>query len=134
VLFTIEQGLMPKKNGKEHEWQIATESHIPLSARIQDYDWADEIVHARIGRQWLTEELGSQAKVLEFGDRVWSKALTDWAKWREAGLTEHANWWPEIYQQACEKWGVAPDPELLAYNKTYENTRPDLKPVAVAAV
>jgi hypothetical protein len=134
VLFTIEQGLMPKKNGKEHEWQIATESHIPLSARIQDYDWADEIVHARIGRQWLTEEIGSQAKVLEFGDRVWSKALTDWAKWREEGLTEHANWWPEIYQQACKKWGIAPDPELLAYNKTYENTRPDLKPVAVASV
>jgi hypothetical protein len=134
VLFTIEQGLMPRKNGKEHEWQIAIESRSPLSALIQDYDWADEIVHARIGRQWLTEDLGSQAKALEFGDKVWSKALTDWGKWREDGLTQHENWWPEIYRQACSKWGVAPDPEILAYNKTYENTRADLKPVVAEAV
>jgi len=129
VLFTIEQGLMPKKNGKEHEWEIAVASARPLSALVQDYDWADEILHARIGRQWLTEEIGSQAEVLAFGDKVWSKALTDWSAWREQGLTEHANWWPEIYEQACEKWGVAPDPEILAYHKTYESTRPDLKPV-----
>jgi hypothetical protein len=130
VLFTIEQGLMPKKNGKEHEWEIAIASARPLSALVQDYDWADEILHARIGRQWLTEEIGSQAEVLKFGDAVWSKALTDWGAWRDQGLTEHANWWPAIYQQACEQWGVTPDPELLAYHTTYENMRPDLKPVA----
>jgi len=130
VLFTIEQGLMPKKNGKEHEWEIAVASARPLSALVQDYDWADEILHARIGRQWLTEEIGSQAEVLKFGDAVWSKALTDWGAWRDQGLTEHANWWPAIYSQACRQWGVAPDPELLAYHKTYENVRPDLKPVA----
>jgi len=130
VLFTIEQGLMPKKNGKEQEWEIAVASRRPLSALVQDYDWADEILHARIGRQWLTEQIGTQAEVLAFGDKVWSKALTDWSAWREQGLTEHANWWPELYEQACQKWGVAPDPEILAYHKTYENTRPDLKPVA----
>jgi hypothetical protein len=130
VLFTIEQGLMPKKNGKEHEWEIAVASACPLSALIQDYDWADEILHARIGRRWLTEEIGSQAEVLAFGDRVWSKALTDWSAWREEGLTGHDNWWPAIYRQACERWGVEPSSELLAYHKTYESTRPDLKPVA----
>jgi hypothetical protein len=129
VLFTIEQGLMPKKNGKEHEWEIAVASARPLSALIQDYDWADEILHARIGRQWLTEEFGSQAEVLAFGDKAWSKALTDWSSWREQGLTEHANWWPMIYEQACRNWGLEPNPELLNYHKTYENTRPDLKPV-----
>jgi hypothetical protein len=132
VLFTIEQGLMPKKNGKEHEWEIAVASALPLSALVQDYDWADEILHARIGRQWLTEEIGPQAEVLKFGDTVWSKALTDWSAWRDQGLTEHANWWPSLYEQACAHWGIAPDPELLAYHKTYENLRPDMKPLVNA--
>lgn len=131
VLFTIEQGLMPKKNGKEAEWEIAVASAHPLSALIQDYDWADEILHAKIGRQWLTEEFGSQAEVLQFGDKSWSRALTDWKNWQEQGLTDHANWWPAVYEQACRQWGVAPDPALLAYNKTYENTRPDMKTVQV---
>ncbi len=29
VLYTIEQGLMPKKNGKENEWEIALEQRTP---------------------------------------------------------------------------------------------------------
>ena len=129
VLFTIEQGLMPKKNGKENEWQIAIDSGRQLSALIQDYDWADEILHARIGRDWLTGDLGSQAEILKFGDAAWSKSLTEWSKWRDEGLTQHANWWPALYETACRNWGITPNPELLAYDKTYENTRPDLKPV-----
>jgi hypothetical protein len=52
VLFTIEQGLMPKKTGKEYEWEIAVASASRLSELIQDYDWADEIVHAKVGRDW----------------------------------------------------------------------------------
>jgi len=129
VLYTIEQGLMPKKAGKEQEWEIAVASASRLSELIQDYDWADEIVHARIGREWLVKELGSQQDALAFGDKVWSKALVDWAKWRDQGLTQHRNWWPEIYRQACARWGVEPDPALLAYNVTYENMRPDMKQV-----
>jgi hypothetical protein len=130
VLFTIEQGLMPKKNGKENEWEIAVASTNKLSALIQDYDWADEILHARIGRDWLVPELGSQAESLAFGNAAWSKILVDWRRWKEEGLTEHRNWWPEIYRIACEHWKIEPDPALLAYNTTYENTRPDLKQIA----
>ncbi len=130
VLFTIEQGLMPKKNGKEYEWQIALATADPLAALIQDYDWADEVLHARIGRNWIVPELGSQAEAQAYGDKAWSRILVDWSKWRDQGLTEHRNWWPEIYRTACRHWGIEPNPELLAYNTTYENTRPDLKRVA----
>ena len=130
VLYTIEQGLMPKKNGKENEWEIAVATANPLTSLIQDYDWADEILHARIGRDWLVPELGSQAEALAYGDKAWSRILVDWAKWREEGMTQHRNWWPDIYRQACRHWGVEPDPSLLAYNTTYENTRADLKQVA----
>ena len=129
VLFTIEQGLMPKKNGKENEWEIAVASSNKLSSHIQDYDWADEILHARIGRDWLVPQLGSQAETLEFGNIAWSKVLVDWRRWREKGLTEHRNWWPDIYKIACTRWDIEPDPSLLAYNSTYENTRADLKPI-----
>ena len=130
VLFTIEQGLMPKKNGKENEWEIAVATENPLAAMIQDYDWADEILHARIGRDWLVPELGSQKEALAYGDKTWSRILVDWSKWREDGLTQHRNWWPDAYRQACIHWGIEPDPSILAYNTTYENTRADLKQVA----
>jgi len=127
VLYTIEQGLMPKKNGKEYEWQVALATASRLSAIIQDYDWADEVLHARIGREWLVPEVGSQTKALAYGDEAWSRVTVDWAKWRADGLTEHRNWWPQIYSAACRHWGLEPRPELLAYSTTYEGTRADMK-------
>lgn len=130
VLYTIEQGLMPKKTGKEYEWEVAVASENPLAAMIQDYDWADEILHARIGRDWIVSEIGSQAEALAYGDRAWSKIVQDWEKWKIEGLTEHRNWWPDTYRVACERLGVKPEPEILAYNTTYQNSRADLKGVA----
>lgn len=132
VLFTIEQGLMPRKNGKENEWEIGVATANPLTALIQDYDWADEVLHARIGRDWIVKEIGSQVEAMEFGDRAWSKILVDWKKWKEDGLTEHRNWWPDVYRASCRHWGLEPDPSLLAYSTTYENTRADLKEVAAS--
>jgi hypothetical protein len=130
VLYSIEQGLMPKKGGKEYEWEVALASEDPLASVIQDYDWADEVLHARIGREWLVPELGSQVEALAHGDRAWSKIVVDWKKWKSDGLTEHHNWWPSAYLLACQQRGVAPDPDVLAYNTTYESTRADLKNVA----
>lgn len=130
VLYTIEQGLMPKKTGKEYEWEVAVATADPLAAMIQDYDWADEVLHARIGREWIVPEFGSQADAMAYGDKAWSKILVDWSKWKDEGLTEHRNWWPEVYQSACRCWGIDPDPKILAYSTTYENTRADLKEVA----
>jgi hypothetical protein len=130
VLYTIEQGLMPKRNGKENEWEIALATANRLTSLIQDYDWADEVLHARIGREWLVPQIGSQVEALAYGDNAWSRILVDWAKWRDDGMTEHRNWWPDIYREACQSWGIEADPALLAYNTTYENTRADLKQVA----
>ncbi len=130
VLYTIEQGLMPKKNGKQHEWEVALATANRLTSIIQDYDWADEVLHARIGREWLVPDLGSQTKALAYGDEAWSRVTQDWAQWREDGLTEHRNWWPEIYLLACKHWAIEPRPELLVYNTTYESTRADLKSIA----
>lgn len=73
VLYTIEQGLMPKKTGREYEWQVAVATANRLTMLIQDYDWADEVLHARIERDWLVKELGGQKAALEYGDAAWSR-------------------------------------------------------------
>lgn len=126
VLFFIEQGLMPR-TGKRYEWEVAIESGDPLSKLFQDFDWADEVLHAQIGRRWYVPKFDSLNESLAYGDRCWSKVLSHWHDYREQGLTEHRNWWPQIYAQACERWGKRPDPEAMAFDETYEQSRADLK-------
>jgi hypothetical protein len=102
-------------------------------ATIQDYDWADEVLHAAIGRQWYVPEAGGWKEALDYGDRCWSRILSNWAEVRDKGLTAHENWWPGLYRQACAASGVEPDPAALAFYETYEGQRADLKAVAGSA-
>jgi hypothetical protein len=126
VLFFIEQGLMPR-TGKRYEYEVGLQSGDALSGLFQDFDWADEVLHAQIGRRWYVPRFSSLNEALSYGDECWSRVLSHWRTYREQGLTEHRNWWPELYQQACANWRVAPDPAALAYNKTYEDSRADLQ-------
>ena len=132
VLYFIEQGLMPK-NGKRFEWEVGLASHNPLSALFQDYDWADEVLHARIGRDWYLKEFDNAQKAVRYGDECWSRVLMNWENWRQQGLTQHRNWWPELYREACRHWGTKPDPKVLAYSTTYETVRADLKELTGSA-
>ncbi len=129
VLYFIEQGLMTK-TGKKYEWEVGVRSGDPLMATIQDYDWADEVLHAAIGREWFIPQIGGWKEALAYGDECWSKILSNWAEVRDRGLTDHANWWPDIYRQACRTWGIEPEPLALAFDVTYEGRRADLKLVA----
>ncbi|MGO8700039.1 MAG: hypothetical protein ACLQVY_20300 [Limisphaerales bacterium] len=132
VLYFIEQGLMPK-NGKRYEWEVAQKAGHPLCALFQDYDWADEVLHARIGRDWYLKEFKHAAEGVDYGDRCWSKVVAGWRQWRDEGLTGHFNWWPGCYRAACEARGVPPEPKVLAYNTTYEQVRADLKNLSASA-
>jgi hypothetical protein len=132
VLYFIEQGLMPK-TGKRFEWEVGVASKNPLSATFQDYDWADEVLHARIGRDWYLKEFDDPKEAVKYGDECWSRVLMGWDDWRRKGLTQHRNWWPEVYKEACQRWGVPPDPKVLAYNTTYEQLRADLKNITGSA-
>jgi hypothetical protein len=132
VLYFIEQGLMAK-TGKRYEWELGVQSGDPLMATIQDYDWADEVLHAAIGRQWYIPEFGHWKESLDYGDRCWSKILSNWQAVKDQGLTAHENWWPALYLQACRAWGVEPDPAVLAFDTTYEEQRADLKAVSGSA-
>ncbi|MFO1499716.1 MAG: hypothetical protein U1G07_15205 [Verrucomicrobiota bacterium] len=132
VLYFIEQGLMPK-TGKRFEWEVGIASGNPLAAVFQDYDWADEVLHARIGRDWYLKEFEDARAAVSYGDQCWSKVLMDWGKWRDLQLTEHRNWWPDVYREACRRWGIEPDPDVLAYSTSYEAVRADLKTISSSA-
>ena len=132
VLYFIEQGLMPK-SGKRFEWEVGQASHNPLSALFQDYDWADEVLHARVGRDWYLKEFTDARQAVQYGDECWSKVLMNWEAWRTEGKTRHRNWWPETYRAACQHWKIEPDPQVLAYDTTYEAVRADLKNISGSA-
>lgn len=129
VLFFIEQGLMPR-TGKRYEFEVGQQSGLPLIATIQDFDWADEVLHAKIGRDWYVPQFGSLKEALDYGDAAWSKVLSNWAAVKEKGLTQHDNWWPEVYRMACQADGTSPDPAVLAFSETYEGKRADLQSVS----
>jgi hypothetical protein len=132
VLYFIEQGLMTR-TGKRYEWELGVECGIPLMGTIQDYDWADEVHHAAIGREWYIPQFGDRKKAIDYGDECWSRILSNWHTVREQGLTKHQNWWPAIYGQFCANRGIAPDPKVLTFAETYETQRADLKTVSASA-
>ena len=132
VLYFIEQGLMPK-NGKRFEWETAQASGNPLSALFQDYDWADEVLHARVGRDWYVSQFENPKEAVEWGDRAWSKVLVGWRQWRDEGLTAHRNWWPDVYLDYCRAQGCEPDAQVLSFHETYEAKRADLKVLTASA-
>jgi hypothetical protein len=126
VLYFIEQGLMPS-NGKRFEWEVGCESGDPFSAMVQDYDWADEVLHARIGREWYVKQMGGRQQAIDYGDRCWSKVLIDWKRYQADGVTQHENWWPDLYREWCRLRRIDPDPHVLAFHTSYETARADLR-------
>ncbi|MBX7207554.1 MAG: hypothetical protein K1X78_04560 [Verrucomicrobiaceae bacterium] len=132
VLYFIEQGLMTK-TGKRFEWEVGCESGDPLARTFQDFDWADEVLHASIGREWYVSAFGDQKEAIDYGSRCWSKVLQNWNDWREAGKTEHRNWWPDLYREFCARHHLTPDPQALEFHTTYETSRADLERMPASA-
>ena len=101
ILYYIEQKLMDKKTGKHLEWQIAQSAKDDLATYFQDYDWADEVLHAQIGRRWLKPDVGDVKTILERGAHI---AAMDNPSIRErAKLTPQTDWWPNLVQTALHK-------------------------------
>lgn len=117
VLFGIEQSLMPGETGKRFEYQTAVEAGDELSAHFHDYDWADEVLHAQIGRRWLRREgIGpEEARRLagEIHERTWAEL--DRYRAREPQV----DWWDGFVRQvlgrpAAERPAVEGAPRILA--------------------
>jgi hypothetical protein len=131
VLYFIEQGLMPR-NGKRYEWEVGVASGNPLAALFQDYDWADEVLHSAIGRNWYAKEFDSPKEAIRFGDECWSRVSSDYQQWLDQGVTRHENWWPRVYREACKRWGIEPDPRVMSWHETYTTSRADLKEISAS--
>jgi hypothetical protein len=132
VLYFIEQGLMVK-TGKRLEWEIAKRAQNPLLATFQDFDWADEVLHARVGRDWFVAEFASPAAAVEFGDHAWASIYDRRPDYAAQGLTRHRCWWPEFYRHACEVLGWEYDPRIAAYRESDLDTRADLEKMGASA-
>jgi len=85
---------MPKATGKQMEWEVAKAYGNPLFALFQDHDWADEVLHAQIGRKWLVPEFGSLAKLTEIGDELAPRIFKTFEKYLP--LSEQKVWWTEF--------------------------------------
>ncbi len=105
MLFAIEQSLMPGETGKRFEYRTAVEAGDALSAQFQDFDWADEVLHAQIGRRWLrrcgVDPEDASARAPAIHERTW------------AALDQYKNepqrdWWDEFVRLALGRPSAVP--------------------------
>lgn len=90
-LLGIEQSAM-KKTGKRAEFEFCRdEAEHPLMTQFQDFDWADEVKHVHIGREWTTH--------LYDGDANQARVAADQAV---------AEFWQSVDEAALEKTGELP--------------------------
>ena len=73
LLWVIEQDLMAAATGKKHELEVAAAHGDPLLMLFQDFDWADEVLHARTGLRWIVAEFPSRAEAEAAARDVWRR-------------------------------------------------------------
>jgi hypothetical protein len=107
VLWHIEQGLMRSGTGKRFEWEVARLDDDPLIANVQDFDWADEVLHAQIGRRCLPEQIDGQSRaaVAAAIDERWTDVLA-----RYAEASSGRAWWDEFVARAGASGAGPPAP------------------------
>ena len=93
ILFAIEQSLMPGETGKRYEYRTAVEAGDSLSAHFHDYDWADEVLHAQIGRRWLRHEGIEPEEAIARGEQIHQKTWPMLERYREPAA---GDWWNEL--------------------------------------
>ncbi|HEX6065217.1 MAG TPA: hypothetical protein VFZ04_13395 [Longimicrobiales bacterium] len=111
LLYSIEQSLMPAETGKRYEYEVAMAAGDPLSAHFQDFDWADEVLHAQIGRRWLKREGLHGADVLERGRAVHEKTWRALEDYR--AQHEQRPWWNDFVHAALGHPSAARPEDLV---------------------
>lgn len=101
LLYAIEQSLMPAETGKRFEYETAVAAGDPLSAHFHDYDWADEVLHAQIGRRWLKREGIPTDEAIERAQTIHEKTWAALERYREAGVP--AEWWDDFVRGVLGK-------------------------------
>lgn len=97
ILFAIEQSLMPGETGKRSEYRTAVDAGDPLSTHFHDYDWADEVLHAQIGRRWLKHDGIDPEQAMALGEQVHARTWPLLDRYRDQAPP--ADWWTEFVQR-----------------------------------
>ena len=97
LLWGIEQSLMPADTGKRFEFEIVRDHGDPLIATFQDFDWADEVVHVKIGRRWIASEFGQSGEAREAAAQVWKR--WDAVATQLEARSDQAEWWPTFVER-----------------------------------
>ena len=97
MLYAIEQSLMPAATGKRFEYETAVAAGDELSAHFHDYDWADEVLHAQIGRRLLKREGISSQEAADRAHDIHEKTWAALDRYRDRE-PQH-NWWPGFVQK-----------------------------------
>jgi len=105
MLYAIEQSLMPGETGKRYEYETAVAAGDTLSAHFHDYDWADEVLHAQIGRRMLKREGISSDEARERAKDIHEKTWAALDQYRS--LDEQRDWWPGFVRKVLGKESAA---------------------------
>jgi len=120
VLYTIEQSLMPAKTGKKYEWEVTGEANDPLAKFFQDYDWADEVLHAQIGRRWLLAAQDMDREVvIRLGQQKATESEAALRDYEDRG--EQFNWWPGFVRKVLGKETAMTDFAMGTADPVYRN-------------
>ncbi|HEY0809499.1 MAG TPA: hypothetical protein VGD49_05020, partial [Longimicrobiales bacterium] len=111
LLYSIEQSLMPAETGKRYEYETALAAGDELSAHFQDFDWADEVLHAQIGRRWLKADGIHGADVLDRGNAVHEKTWDKLETFR--ARQPQRDWWNEFVTNVLGRASEARSEDLV---------------------
>ena len=98
VLWGIEQSLMARDTGKQYEWTIARDGQDDLAVTFQDFDWADEVLHAQIGRRWLTSEFENAEAMRQHASKVLEALHQKMELYAQRSSQEP--WWTDFLERA----------------------------------
>ena len=115
ILYAIEQSLMPADTGKRFEYDTAKEAGDELSSHFHDYDWADEVLHAQIGRRMLKRDGITPAEATELARAIHEKTWEALDRYRDPDAQRP--WWPAFVSRVLGHGSaVAEGDELGAIN------------------
>jgi hypothetical protein len=108
---------MPGGSGKRFEYETAVAAGDRLSALFHDYDWADEVLHAHIGRSWLRAAGLYTPDVLEHGRAIHERTWKELDRYRESG--DSPDWWFDFVEEVLGQPSAVTreelrDPEVVA--------------------
>jgi hypothetical protein len=116
MLYAIEQSLMPGETGKRYEYETAVAAGDALSAHFHDYDWADEVLHAQIGRRVLKREGISSDEARDRAKDIHEKTWAALEQYRH--LDDQHDWWPAFVRLVLGKESAASArPELNIFSE-----------------